>query len=189
VKDARPVLRGVLRQSVDDGDGLGPTAGAAQTIDAGDRECYAYSPKALQGLAASGHPLGDPASGSVSGFQSRSAKTRESRGASGEHPANSIGRRTLIVEESCPEGHAPTERIWPQWRDGMTISTDQLYGGFFGTEVERISQANYAPELGAYVNHSLCIDSNRPESVVDIDSSWTHIHVPCLLHRRCPAEC
>ena len=42
---------------VDDGDGLGPTAGAAQTIDAGDRECYAYSPKALQGLAASGHPF------------------------------------------------------------------------------------------------------------------------------------
>jgi len=57
VKDARPVLRGVLRQLVDDGDGLGPTAGAAQTIDAGDRECYAYSPKALQGLAASGHPF------------------------------------------------------------------------------------------------------------------------------------
>ena len=57
MKDARPVLRGVLRQLVDDDDGLGPTAGAAQTIDAGDRECYAYSPKALQGLAASGHPF------------------------------------------------------------------------------------------------------------------------------------
>ena len=57
MKDARPVLRGVLRQSVDDGDGLGPTAGAAQTIDAGDRERYVYSPKALQALAASGHPF------------------------------------------------------------------------------------------------------------------------------------
>ena len=57
MKDARPVLRGVLRQSVDDDDGLGPTAGAAQTIDAGDGECYVYSPKALQGLAASGHPF------------------------------------------------------------------------------------------------------------------------------------
>ena len=42
MKDARPVLRGVLRQSVDDDDGLGPTAGAAQTIDAGDGECYVY---------------------------------------------------------------------------------------------------------------------------------------------------
>ena len=54
MKDARPVLRGELRQSVDDGDGLGPTAGAAQTIDAGDRECYAYSPRGSWDLAARG---------------------------------------------------------------------------------------------------------------------------------------
>ena len=49
---------------VDDGDGLGPTAGAAQTIDAGDRECYAYSPSEEEMAC---HPAGaDPAEPSLS---------------------------------------------------------------------------------------------------------------------------